>query len=543
MKVTVENKKGLNKDVKVFVDKKTMNVYMDEKYEEIKGTVNLKGFRPGKVPREILKRQFGKAVFSEVLDKVLKETSTKALQENKIKPAGQPKLDLKTYGEDKDLEYILSVTELPKVELKSIENIKFDEYTVKIDQKETDKRINDIAKNQPNFKEAPETTKAKKGDLVVFDYNATVDEKTFKGGEGKNTQLTLGKDLFLKGFDEQLIGVKKGDEKIVDATLPENFPEKEFINKKAKFKCTISAVKIPEDVKIDDQFAKNLGAKDLNDLKSLITKQINDEYKNSLDRLTKNQILKEIEKFKVSEIPENLLEDEIKILSQGMSEDDAKKSRKNFEEVAKKRIKVGLVLNEFGEQNQIKVTEQELQAEVQKQIRMMPGQEKMVMEFYKKNPNALASLRGTVYEEKILNMIKEKAKPNKKEISKDEAEKILKESQKQQLEQERRQAEINTLQQHNDLLAELDQAEDVNRATFAFLNRDDDNSVRAFNEAQTEISDRDIRRIDAQGLYASEQLRLRSVGALRAGRAAERAANLNAMATIFSASYKATQTG
>ena len=436
MKVTIENKKGLNKDVKVFVDKKTMNVYMDEKYEEIKGTVNLKGFRPGKVPREILKRQFGKAVFSEVLDKVLKETSTKALQENKIKPAGQPKLDLKTYGEDKDLEYILSVTELPKVELKSIENIKFDEYTVKIDQKETDKRINDIAKNQPNFKEASETTKAKKGDLVVFDYNATVDEKTFKGGEGKNTQLTLGKDLFLKGFDEQLIGVKKGDEKIVDATLPENFPEKEFINKKAKFMCKISAVKIPEDVKIDDQFAKNLGAKDLNDLKSLITKQINDEYKNSLDRLTKNQILKEIEKFKVSEIPENLLEDEIKILSQGMSEEDAKKSRKNFEEVAKKRIKVGLILNEFGEQNQIKVTEQELQTEVQKQIRMMPGQEKMVMEFYKKNPNALASLRGTVYEEKILNMIKEKAKANKKEISKDEAEKILKESQKQQLDQE-----------------------------------------------------------------------------------------------------------
>ena len=436
MKVTVENKKGLNKDLKVFIDKETINSYMDQKYEEIKASVNLKGFRPGKVPKEILKRQFGKAVFGEVLDKVLKETSTKALEENKIKPAGQPKLDLKTYGEDKDLEYILSVTELPKVELKSIENIKFDEYTVKIDQKETDKRINDIAKNQPNFKEASETTKAKKGDLVVFDYNATVDEKTFKGGEGKNTQLTLGKDLFLKGFDEQLIGVKKGDEKIVDATLPENFPEKEFINKKAKFMCKILAVKIPEEVKIDDQFAKNLGAKDLNDLKSLITKQINDEYKNSLDRLTKNQILKEIEKFKVSEIPENLLEDEIKILSQGMSEDDAKKSRKNFEEVAKKRIKVGLILNEFGEQNQIKVTEQELQTEVQKQIRMMPGQEKMVMEFYKKNPNALASLRGTVYEEKILNMIKEKAKPNKKEISKDEAEKILKESQKQQLDQE-----------------------------------------------------------------------------------------------------------
>jgi trigger factor len=163
MKVTVENIKGLNKDIKVFIDKKTMSNYMDEKYEEIKGTVNLKGFRPGKVPKEILKRQFGKAIFSEVLDKVLKETSTKALDENKIKPAGQPKLDLKTYGEDKELEYVLSVTELPKIDIKDIANIKFDEYTVKIDESETDKRINEIAKNQPNFKEASPETKATDG--------------------------------------------------------------------------------------------------------------------------------------------------------------------------------------------------------------------------------------------------------------------------------------------------------------------------------------------------------------------------------------------
>ena len=435
MKVTVENKKGLNKDIKVFIDKKTMNSYLDEKYEEIKNSVNLKGFRPGKVPRDILKRQFGKAVFGEVLDKVIKETSTKALEENKIKPAGQPKLDLKTYGEDKDLEYVISVTELPKVEIKSLENIKFEDYSVKIDEKETEKRIKEIAKNQPSFKDASDS-KAKEGDLVVFDYTATVDDKSFKGSEGKNTQLTLGKDLFLKNFDKQLIGVKKGDEKIVEAVLPENFPEKDLVNKKAKFQCKISAVKNPEEVKINDDFAKNLGAKDLNDLKSLISKQINDEYKNSLDRLTKNQILKEIEKFKVNEIPENLIEEEVKVLSQGMSDEDSKKNRKNFEEVAKKRIKVGLILNEFGEQNNIKVTEQELQAEVQKQMRMMPGQEKMVMDFYQKNQSALASLRGTVYEEKIMNLIKEKAKSNKKQISKDEAEKILKQSQNQEVDAE-----------------------------------------------------------------------------------------------------------
>ena len=431
MKVTVENKKGLNKDIKVFIDKKTMNSYMEEKYEEIKSTVNLKGFRPGKVPREVLKRQFGKSVFSEVLDKVLKDTSAKALEDNKIKPAGQPKLDLKTYGEDKELEYVMSITELPKVDIKPIKDIKFDQYTVKIDQSETDKRIKEIAKNQPNFKEASPETKANDGDLVILDYNATVDDKPFKGSEGKNTQLTLGKDLFLKGFDKQLIGVKKNDTKIVEAILPENFPEKELANKKSRFNCKIISVKRPEELKVNDDFAKNLGAKDLEDLKRLISNQINDEYKNSLDRLSKNQILKEIEKIKVDEVPDNLLEEEVKILSQGMSDEDAKKSRKNFLEIAKKRIKTGLILNEYGEQNQIKVSEQELQAEIQKQLRMMPGQEKMVMDFYQKNPSAVASLRGTVYEDKIINSIKEKAKPNKKEISKNEAEKILKTSQKQ----------------------------------------------------------------------------------------------------------------
>ena len=428
MKVTIENIKGLSKDLKVLIDKETMNSYMDDKYEEIKGTVNLKGFRPGKVPKEVLKRQFGKAVFGEVLDKVLKETSTKALEENKIKPAGQPKLDLKIYGEGKELEYVLSITEFPKVDTKLLEGIKFDEYSVKIDESETDTRIKEIAKNQPNFKDTKPETKAKEGDLVAIDYNATVDGNEFKGSEGKNTQLTLGKDLFLKGFDKQLIGLKKDDEKIVEATLPENFPEKELINKKALFNCKILSIKQAEEVKIDDDFAKNLGAKDLKDLKSLISKQINDEFKNSLDQLSKNQILKEIEKIKIEELPQNLIDEEVKILSQGISEDEIKKNKKSLEEKAKIRIKTGLILNEFGEKNQIKVNETEIQNEVQKQLRMMPGQEKMVMDFYQKNPSAVASLRGTVYEEKILNLIKEKGKPNKKDISKSEAEKILKEA-------------------------------------------------------------------------------------------------------------------
>ena len=425
MKVTVQNKKGLNKDLKIFVEKKIIDNHLNERYEEVSKTVQLKGFRPGKVPKEVLKRQFGKAIFGEVLDKVLKETSTKALSDNKIKPAGQPKIDLKTYGEDKDLEYTISVTELPKIDLKPLDNIKVDDYEVTIDKKEIDKRIEEIAKNQKNFKEN-ENSISKNGDLVSFDYKATVDGKDFKGNEGKNTQLELGKDLFIKGFDKQLVGVKKNEEKKIQIKLPENFPEKEVANKNAEFLCKILFVKNPEKVSINDEFAKNLGAKDLNDLKSLLEKQINQEYKNSLNMLSKKQILDQIEKYKVNEIPQNLVDQEVKIITEGLKDDEVKKKINDFEKKAIQRIKVGLVLNEFGEANKIKIEENEIQAEIQKQLRMMPGQEKFLMEYYQKNPSAVASLRGNIYEEKIIEAIKSKANISKKSISKEEAEKILK---------------------------------------------------------------------------------------------------------------------
>ncbi len=442
MKVTVENKKGLEKDIKVFIDKKTISGYLEEKYEEIKKDVVLKGFRPGKVPTEILKRQFGKAVYGEVIDKVLKDTTTKALEDNKIKPAGQPKIDLKSFGEGKDLEYTISVTELPNVEVGSLKDLKVDEYLVKIDPKETDKRIDQIAKTQKNFKDAEENYAAKVGDLVVFDYKATVDGKDFKGNEGKNTQLELGKDLFIKGFDKQLEGVKNKQDKKVEVKLPENFPEKEVANKSAVFECKITAVKKPEETKIDDNFAKNLGAKDLNNLKELISKQINDEFKNSLEMISKKQILEQIEKQKLDQLPANLIEQEVNLLTQGINEEEKKKNMKYFEEQAKKRIKTGLILNAFGEKNEIKVSQEELNAEIQKQFRMMPGQEKMVKEYYEKNPRAIESLRGSIYEEKIIAELKKIAKVNKKEISKEEAEKILKEENAKNLKEQEKLAKL-----------------------------------------------------------------------------------------------------
>ena len=430
MKVKIENKKGLNKNLKVFVDKKTIETHMNEKYEEVKKQVALKGFRPGKVPKEILKRQFGKSIYGEVLDKVLKETSTQALEDNKIKPAGQPKIDLKSHGEDKDLEYVISVTELPKIELKPIENIKIDEYSVKIDDEETDKRIKEIAKNQKNFVAKKDEESSEVEDLVAFDYKATIEGKFFTGGEGKNTQIVLGKDLFIKGFDKQLLGSKKNQEKEVVAILPENYPKKEFANKKTNFKCKILNVKKPETVKIDDQFAKNLGAKGLNDLKELITKQIQNQYKTSLDDLSKDRILNQIEKLHDIDLPNSLIQQELELLFKGLKKEDVEKNKNESEKIAKKRVKLGLILNEFGEKNNLKVDEQELKNAIQKQIQSMPGQQKQVLEYYQKNPTAAANLKGSLYEEKIIDLIKKKSKQIKKIITTKEADQLIEDQRK-----------------------------------------------------------------------------------------------------------------
>ena len=292
--------------------------------------------------------------------------------------------------------------------------------------KKLKKKLDDIAKNQDNFKDKNEKDKAENGDLIIFDYNATIENKTFEGGEGKNTQIVLGKDLFIKGFDKQLLGAKKNQDIKVKAILPENYPKKEFANKNAIFNCKINNIKQSEPVKIDDEFAKNLGAKNLADLKVLVTNQIQSQYKMSFRWSIKRKYLDQIEKIHNIEIPENLIEQELALITQTLKKEDIEKNKKNNEKIAKKRIKLGLILNEIGEKNNLKVEEEELKNEIQKQIQSMPNQQKQVLEYYQKNPSAASSLRGSIYEEKILNLIKAKSKQTKKTISIDEAEKFLK---------------------------------------------------------------------------------------------------------------------
>ncbi len=425
MKVEIKSKKGLRTCLSIIVDKTTIQNKLNERLLELQSEVSLKGFRPGKVPAGVIKSQFGKAVYGEVIDKLLKETSSNAIKEKKIKAAGQPKLDLKTFGEGKDLNFTLEIDCLPEIKLKPFETFKVNDYKVKIDRKIIEDKLQEISKQNKKFEDKKETDKAVLGDQVVFDYSATVDGNKFEGSEGKGVQLELGKDLFLKGFDTQLVGVKKKETKSVIAILPANHPKKELANKKTKFECQILNIKKSVENKIDNDFAKLMGAKDLTELRKLIENQISSQYNQALNSITKKEILDLIDKSYDIDLPQNLVENELLGITNTLKKEEAEKHKLKNEKLAKSRIKVGLILNEYGEKNNLKVEANEVQAEIQKQMKSMPGQEKMVIDYYQKNPNASHSLKGAIYEDKIISLIKSKIKLNSKILTTKEAEKVI----------------------------------------------------------------------------------------------------------------------
>ena len=268
--------------------------------------------------------------------------------------------------------------------------------------------------------------KQKKNDLVIFDYSATVEGKKFEGSDGKNIQLEIGRELFLKGFDDQLVGLKQKDEKTIKSKLPPNFPKKELANKPAEFKCKIMNVKKPSETKIDNDFAKKMGAKNLEDLKKLLETQIKNQYSQSLNAITKKNILDQLETSHNISLPDGLINNELMSMTQNLNKEDKEKHLENNKKIASSRIKLGLILSEYGEKNKLQISDDEVKNEIQKQVSMSPGQEKIIADYYKKNLNAVQSLKGMLFEDKILNFIKSKIQLTTKSINTAEAEKIIK---------------------------------------------------------------------------------------------------------------------
>ena len=439
MKVNVTSSKGLESKLSVIVTKKEIQEKIDKKLDEVKDTINLKGFRPGKAPRELLKKQFGKALYGEVIEKTLNDSAFQALKDKNIKPAGQPKIDIKSSGEDKDLEFTIEVEKVPEIKKVDLNKIEIEKYEVKADKKDLETRLNQLAESSKKYNDKDASKAAANNDLVEFNYEATVDGKSFEGNKGEKLQIVLGKDLFIKGFDKQIIGVRKNDEKVVKINLPDNYPKKELAGKASEFKCKITNIKSPEEQKIDDAFAKNMGAKDLSDLKSMIEKQISKEFESITDQLCKKEILDQLDKqFKI-DLPKGMLEAEIKTVEHTMvhekmhekGEKDHSKiklddnDKKEVKKISERRVKLALVLSNIGEEYSVKVSSQELQGELEKQLRMYPGQEKTIREYYQKNPSELTKLRGPIFEDKVMNLIKEKAKTKVKSITKEELQNVM----------------------------------------------------------------------------------------------------------------------
>ncbi len=425
MKIEIQSKKGLRTTLSIFVDKKSIKKKLEERLIELQSQVQLKGFRPGKVPAAVIKNQFGKAVYGEVIDKLLKETSSKALEEKKIKAAGQPKIDLKTFGEGKDLNYELQVDCFPEIKLSPLDKFQIKDYKISIDKKFIEEKIKEMANSHKTYIEKKPNEKSEIGDQITFDYSGTIDGKKFEGSEGKNIKIELGKNLFLENFDKQMEGLKINENKSVEVLLPSNHPKKELANKKTKFDCKVTSIKKGISSKIDDEFAKQMGTKDLGELKNMIEKQMSNQYSQALSSISKKEIFDQLEKNHNISLPDNLVENEINLITKNLKKDEILKHRSKNEKLAKSRVKLGLILNEFGEKNNLKVKDEEIKSEIQKQVKGMPGQEKLIFEYYQKNPLATQNLRGSLYEEKVINFIKSKCKLNTKNISMKEADKIL----------------------------------------------------------------------------------------------------------------------
>ena len=438
MKVTITSNKNLQSVLKVVVEKKEIDLKIEKRLEELKNTVNLKGFRPGKAPLQLLKKQFGPAVYGEVIDKVIQQSTFDALKKKNITPANQPKIDLNSSGENKDLEFTISVEQVPEIKKIDFQNFFLNKYEVKTNKKEIDERIKHIADSNKKYVEKKD--KAIKDDLIVFNFIAKVNGQDFEGNKGEKLQIVLGKDLFVPGFDKQLEGVKAGDEKTAKVKLPDNYPKKELAGKEAEFRCKILEIKKGENQKIDDTFAKNMGAKNLKDLEDMISKQISKEFENVSGQLLKKEILDTLDKKYSFELPSSLVDDEIKNVEQSFVHEKMNKLKtkgEKFEQdhkniklndadkksaltVAKRRVKLALLLNKTGEENQIKVSQEELKFELENQLRNYPGQEKSIRDFYQKNPKELIKLRGPVFEDKVIELIKSKAKITTKVMSKDD---------------------------------------------------------------------------------------------------------------------------
>ncbi len=440
MQITETSSEGLKRKLKVVVGAAELEQRFSARLGELKDRVQLKGFRKGKVPVAHLRKVYGKAVMAEVLDEAIKETSTKAIADRNERPALQPDIalpedqaEIQNVIEGKaDLAYSMSFEVLPEIAIAELSGVKLERLVAEVDDKALDEALRNLADRNTGY-EAEEGRAAETGDRVTIDFVGKIDGVAFDGGTGQDAAVVIGQGGFIPGFEDGIIGAKAGDERLVKATFPADYPAPELAGKEAGFDVTVKEVAKPVKPAIDDDFAKGFGATDLADLKTRVSEQIKSEYDNASRMKLKRELLDELAKIHSFELPPTLVEREFELIwgqlergmkaqnrtfaDEGKTEDELKTE---YRGIAERRVRLGLVLGEIGDKSKIQVTQDELRRALINEARRYPGQEKMVYEYFEKTPGALTELRAPIFEDKVVDHVLEQVKPSERQVSAEE---------------------------------------------------------------------------------------------------------------------------
>jgi trigger factor len=441
MQVTETRSEGLQREFKVVVPAADLDAKVNARLEELKGRIQIPGFRPGKVPVSHLKRLYGRSAMAEVIEATVRDANVQIFTERGFKLAGEPKVTLPTeekeieklIGGQSDLDYSVAVEILPPIELADFKTITLDRLTADVPDAEIDEGIQRIAEQNRPYAVKAEGAKAEKGDNVTIDFTGTIEGKPFEGGTGGDIVVGIGSGTFIPGFEDQLIGVSAGDKKVINISFPTNYLNEALAGKAASFDVTVKKIETPQQVEINDDFAKNLGLESLARLREAVKQRLETEHARVSRQKLKRQLLDALDAKHKFDPPPTLVKDEFdRVWSQVTTEMAAEKksfadentteekAREEYQKISERRVRLGLVLAEIGESNKISVSDEELNRALVEQARQFPGQEQQVWDYYRKNPQAIASLRAPIYEEKVVDFLLELAQVNEKKVSREE---------------------------------------------------------------------------------------------------------------------------
>jgi len=437
MQVTETLNEGLKRQYSITVSADELDSKVNDKLKEAQPEIEMKGFRKGKVPMPLLKKQFGQRLLGEAMQETIDDAMSKHFEESGDRPALQPEVKMtnEDWKEGEDIEVDMSYEKLPDMPEVDYGSITLEKMVVKAGDTEVDEALGNLAESAQDFSDRDAGSEAQDGDQVVIDFVGKVDGEAFEGGAAEDYPLVLGSGSFIPGFEEQLVGVKVGDEKNVEVTFPEEYGAENLAGKTAVFECIVKAVKEPVAAEINDELATKFGAEDLAALKAQIAERLEAEYVGAARQVMKRDLLDQLDEKVTIDLPPSLVEAEAKqIAHQLWHEENPDVEGHDHPEIvpteehnklAERRVKLGLLLAELGQQAEIEVTDAEMTQAIMNQARQYPGQEREFFDFVRQNQQMQQQLRAPIFEDKVVDHVAEQATVTEKEVSKDDLQKAV----------------------------------------------------------------------------------------------------------------------